>query len=99
MKRITFIFWRARSSGFSVVRQPVRKRTQLDQITDDNSQQIIQDERSAESIISSIPSARQPAIWLAIALMFVTPRCSRLLADDDHNPIGVTGVFEGVTTT
>jgi len=77
----------------------MRKRTHFDQITDDNSQQVLQDESSTESIMSSITSARRTAILLAIALMFVTPLCPRLLADDDHNPIGVTGTFEGVITT
>jgi RHS repeat-associated protein len=42
-------------------------------------------------------SARTPL--LAIALMFATPLCPHLLAVDDHNPIGVTGAFEGVVTT
>jgi hypothetical protein len=35
-----------------------------------------------------------------MALMFAMPLCSPLLAVvDDHNPIGVTGASEGVTTT
>ncbi len=36
------------------------------------------------------------AVVFAIALIFATPR---LLALEDHNPIGVTGAFEGVITT
>ena len=35
----------------------------------------------------------------AIALVFMIALCPRLLASDDHNPIGVTGTFEGVITT
>ena len=45
------------------------------------------------SIVSGI------AILFAIAFTFAMPLCSSLVADDDHNPIGVTGAFEGVTTT
>jgi RHS repeat-associated protein len=33
------------------------------------------------------------------ALIFAPVFCPRLFATDDHNPIGTTGVFEGVTTT
>ena len=35
----------------------------------------------------------------AIALLFMTSLSPRLLGLDDHNPIGVTGTFEGVITT
>jgi len=49
--------------------------------------------------MNSITSAGRIAILFAIALIFATPLCPPLLALDDHNPIGVTGVFEGVITT
>ena len=38
-------------------------------------------------------------ILFSIALLFAPALCPRLLALDDHNPIGVTGAFEGVITT
>src|SRR5215211_5478224 len=38
-------------------------------------------------------------LLFSIALVFGTPFCPRLLAVEDHNPVGVTGAFEGVITT
>ncbi len=49
--------------------------------------------------MTSITTAARIAVLFAIALMFATPLCPRLLALDDHNPVGVTGAFEGVITT
>ena len=49
--------------------------------------------------MTSITTAARIAVLFAIALMFTTPLCPRLLALDDHNPVGVTGAFEGVITT
>lgn len=48
---------------------------------------------------NSTPSAAGIGILFATAIVFAMPLCSPLLATDDHNPIGVSGVFEGVTTT
>ena len=49
-----------------------------------------------DDFLNSKTTAARIAIFFAIALMFATPR---LLASDDHNPIGTTGAFEGVITT
>ena len=49
--------------------------------------------------MTSITTAARIAVLFAIALIFAMPICPRLLALDDHNPVGVTGAFEGVTTT
>ena len=49
--------------------------------------------------MTSIITAARIAVLFAIALIFATPLCPRLLALDDHNPVGVTGAFEGVITT
>src|SRR5215831_1049564 len=50
--------------------------------------------------MNSATSAARTTILLTLAFMFAMPFCPVLLAVvDDHNPIGVTGVFEGVTTT
>ena len=46
--------------------------------------------------MNSKTTAARIAIVSAIALIFATPR---LLALNDHIPVGVTGAFEGVTTT
>src|SRR5205823_15056609 len=96
MKKTIFVFWRARSSGFLAAGQPLRRFAQSDQIADDGSQQIIQDESSSESIISSIASARRMAILLAIAS--ATPS---LFAQGTNyeGPVGVTGIFNGNVTT
>src|SRR5438067_4910022 len=51
-----------------------------------------------EHFMNSIASSQRIATSFAIAFIFALP-CSPLLADDDHNPIGVTGAFEGVITT
>ncbi|TMP89247.1 MAG: hypothetical protein E6L08_15150 [Verrucomicrobia bacterium] len=48
---------------------------------------------------TSITTAGRIAILFLIALMFAPALCPRLLAFDDHNPIGATGAFEGVITT
>src|SRR5438876_7708078 len=40
----------------------------------------------------------QALLWLVL-LFFALATPSLLAAVDDHNPIGVTGAFEGVTTT
>ena len=46
------------------------------------------------------PIVSRIAILFAIAFTFAMPLCSPLpAAVDDHNPIGVTGAFEGVITT
>ncbi len=44
-------------------------------------------------------AAARIVILFSIALLFAPALCPRLLALDDHNPIGVTGAFEGVITT
>jgi RHS repeat-associated protein len=49
--------------------------------------------------MNSIRTPARIAVLFAIALMLAMPLSSSVLADDDHNPIGVTGVFEGVITT
>ena len=54
---------------------------------------------ATDNFMTSITTAARIAVLFAIALMFATPLCPRLLALDDHNPIGVTGAFEGVITT
>jgi hypothetical protein len=54
---------------------------------------------ATDNFNNSITAAARIAILFAIALMFAMPLCPRLLASDDHNPIGVSGVFEGVITT
>jgi RHS repeat-associated protein len=97
MKKTIFVSWRVRSSCFLAAGQSLRKRAQSDQIADDGSQQIIQDESSTESIISSITSTRQIAILLAIDLMFVPV----LFAQGTfyEGPVGVAGIFNGNVTT
>src|SRR5256885_13882378 len=51
---------------------------------------------------SRFPAARKP-LSLAISLTLIAFLCPRVSAQQqqtmDHNPIGVTGAFEGVTTT
>ena len=60
----------------------------------------IHDDSTPESsFVEAITSARQTAILFAITTAVAVSLCPRLLADNDHNPIGVTGVFEGVITT
>jgi RHS repeat-associated protein len=54
---------------------------------------------ATDDFMNSITTAARIAVLSAIALMFATPLCPRLLALDDHNPVGVTGAFEGVITT
>jgi hypothetical protein len=54
---------------------------------------------ATDNFMNSITPAVRIAVLFAIALMFATPLCPRLLALDDHNPVGVTGAFEGVITT
>ena len=54
---------------------------------------------ATNNFIASITTAARIAVLFAIALMFATPLCPRLLALDDHNPVGATGAFEGVITT
>ena len=49
--------------------------------------------------MTSITTPARIAVLCAIALMLATPLCPQLLALDDHNPVGVTGAFEGVITT
>ena len=51
-----------------------------------------------DNFMNSVTTAARTVLF-AIALIFATPLCPRLLALDDHNPIGVTGAFEGVITT
>ena len=52
-----------------------------------------------DNFMTSITTAARIVILFAIALMFAVPFCPRSLALDDHNPVGVTGAFEGVSTT
>ena len=54
---------------------------------------------ATKKLMTSITTPARIAVLFAIALMFATPLCPRLLALDDHNPVGVTGAFEGVITT
>ena len=54
---------------------------------------------TTDNVMTSITTAARIAVLFAIALIFATPLCPRLLALDDHNPVGVTGAFEGVITT
>ena len=54
---------------------------------------------ATDNFMTSITTAARIAVLFAIALMLATPLCPRLLALDDHNPVGVTGAFEGVITT
>ena len=51
------------------------------------------------NFITSMTTAARIAILFAIALMFAVPYCPQLFALDDHNPVGVTGAFEGMSTT
>ena len=45
-----------------------------------------------------IPRPTLAAVFFVIALMFALAN-SAIAALDDHNPIGVTGAFDGVITT
>ena len=54
---------------------------------------------ATDYVMTSITISARIATVFAIALTFAMPLCPPLLAFDDHNPIGVTGAFEGVTTT
>ena len=49
------------------------------------------------NFVTSFTSAR--SVLFTIALVLAMPLSPSLLAVDDHNPIGVTGAFEGVVTT
>ena len=52
--------------------------------------------RQTNSQLSVYPPRDMKKFLLVLLFASVGPR---LLAGDDHNPIGVTGAFEGVTTT
>ncbi|PYJ00418.1 MAG: hypothetical protein DMF00_07880, partial [Verrucomicrobia bacterium] len=77
---------------------PAQDVVQSDQITQDQQKHSGRQRHRIDHFMNSITSSRRIAILFAIAFLFAMPFCSRLFADD-HNPIGVTGVFEGVTTT
>jgi hypothetical protein len=93
MKKITFVFLRGCSPRFSAPDLPPGRHRWHSAIT------------SATTVLSrsikdgSITSAERSTILSAIAIMLAMPICPRLLAVDDHNPIGVTGAFEGLITT
>ena len=50
--------------------------------------------------VNSIISTGRPAVFAALLLYCVlTPRLHGQAQVDDHNPVGVTGIFEGAITT
>ena len=48
---------------------------------------------------SALVVRRRATLFVVISTFLVASGTPSLFADDDHNPIGVTGVFEGMITT
>jgi hypothetical protein len=102
MNKTTFVFLRGCSPRFSAPGQPPGRHRWRVLIRSGTAVlgKPIQDDSSSESnFIEATISAERTAILFAIAMVVAMPLCPRLLADNDHNPIGVTGAFEGVITT
>src|SRR5205814_9214310 len=94
MERITSVVWAGCSSSLATV-------AFASPTLSSGLEQLKRRQSGIEPCRGNIKPATVPriAILFAIASMFAMPLCSSLVADDDHNPIGVTGAFEGVTRT
>ncbi len=103
MKKTRFVFRQPRVWRFLSCRAAARQGsvTKSDRIPYHHFEKIIS-WSTADSNLNSTrftSAAGYLTIWLAIALILTVLMVPRLCADPDHNPVGVTGTFDGVITT